>query len=138
MWRAAIEMREPDGGAGATPLVEHCRWEGVQFCGVREIRTDTEWPDQVKSAQQSDVPEHLAARFVARTNRVSGAARFTLRTESVLHRCIHLPLQLQEISHVQVLGLEPAQEHVVIPALSRQMDVIVARYPVLGCSGSPV
>src|SRR4029453_6357975 len=112
MRRAAIEMREPDGGAGATPLVEHCRWKGVQVCPVREIRADTERPDQVKSAQQSEVAEHLAPRFMARSNRVSGAARFTLRTESVLHGCIHLALQLQKISHVQVFGLEPAQEHV--------------------------
>ena len=84
-----------------------------------------------QSAQQSDVAEDLAARFMARTNRVTGAARFALRTESVLHRRIHLPLQLQEIPHAEVFGLEPTQEHVVIPALASQMDMIVAGYPVL-------
>ena len=114
MWRAAVEMCEPDRGAGPPPLVEQRRRKGIQFCTVREIRANAERPDHLEAAQQIDVAEHLAARFMARTNRVSGAARFTLRTEAVLHRGIHLALQLQEISHVQVFGFSQL-EHVVIP-----------------------
>ena len=71
----------------------------------------------------------MAARLVSRPDAVTGPTRFCLGPEAVLHRRIHLTLELQEIPDRQIFGFEDAEEDVVVFRRPRQVDVIVARQP---------
>ncbi len=136
--QAAVEVRVTDGGAEAAAAVEQGRWKRIGFVQVGKLRAHAQRTDHLATAEQIDVPVEVATRFMAWTNGVSSPASLTLRTESILYRCVHLPLQLQKIRHVEVLGLEPAQKHIVILARASEMDMVVGGDPILGCAAGPV
>src|SRR5262249_43946916 len=94
-------------------------------------------PDHLPAAEQVDVAEEFAARFVPGTDRVSRRARLAGGAERILDRRIHLPLQLQEIADGEIFGFEPAQVDTIVARGTSEMNVVISGKPFLAGLAGP-
>ena len=117
---AAVEVRVPDSRSQPAALVEQHRWIWIRFRRISQLLPDAQRPDQLTPTENVDVAEIVAPRFMPRPDHIALSPGLSRRPERVLHRGVHLPLQLQKIRHIEILGVQPPQEDVIVLARARQ------------------